>query len=140
MAIRRPGIANPEWICQDFLYIDNAPEQHRYVQVKWDGELYTRTSQTFDYSNPPFADFEQRGGHIVGQINYTIVGKLVTIDDWSVNWRDEMPLRVASNFITQCLYSLRKGYTFRVDKRAYAFWVSERFTPLTNSPLDYLVT
>ena len=110
----------------------------RYAQVKWDGEIYDRVSQTFDYSNPPYSDAEQRGGDIVTQIDYTLIGKTVTVDDWFVNWRDEWPLRLATNYLKQCLYPSAKGYIIRVDKSAYAFWVSEQFNPATNDSTDYL--
>ena len=110
----------------------------RYVVAKWDGEIYDRVSQTFDYSNPPYSDAEQKGGDIVAQIDYTLIGKTITIDNWSVNWRDELPLRFAANYLKQCLYPTARGYVIRVDKSAYAFWVSEQFNPVTNDPNDYL--
>ena len=158
MAIRRPSIASPEWLFQDFLYqasdLLGGPEL-RYVQIKWDGEVYTRQSQTFDYSDPPFVGPEQRGGSIVGQIDYTVQGNVITINDWSVNWRDEWPLRLGVNYLTQCLYPATKGFVIRVqgqevynqagepipvaDKAAYAFWVSEQYSPVTNKPNDYLL-
>jgi len=157
MAIRRPSIASPEWLFQDFLYqaseLLGGPEL-RYVQVKWDGEPYTRVSQSFDYSDPPYFGSEQRGGDIVAQVDYTVQGKIITINDWSVNWRDEWPLRLAVNYIIQCLYPAERGYVTRVaggevynqagepiavaGRDPIAFWVSEQFFPLTNRPDDYL--
>jgi hypothetical protein len=126
----------------------------RYLQVKWDGEVYTRVSQSFDYSNPPYVGPEQRGGDIVAQVDYTIQGKIITINDWEVNWRDEWPLRLAVNYIIQCLYPAERGYVTRVaggevynqagepiavaGKDPIAFWVSEQFFPVTNLPNDYL--
>jgi hypothetical protein len=155
MAIRRPSIYSPTWVYQDFLYMDNPPEQLRYLQVKWDGQVYQRISETFDYSNPPYPDIEQKGGDIVAQIDYTISGKLITINDWNVDWRDEWPLRQAVNYLINCLYMPEKGYVIRVrgkevynqageaiqvaDKEPIAFWVSETFKPLDNAPNDYLV-
>jgi hypothetical protein len=136
MAIRRPSINSLNWLFQDFLYLDADGQQNRYLQVKWGGEPYYRVSESFDYSNPPYSNSEQRGGDIVAQIDYTLRDKLVTIDDWSVSWRDEWPLRLASNYLAQCLYSSRGGYVIRAPKEAYAFWVSERFTPLTNDRID----
>ena len=135
MAIRRPSIYSPTWIYQDFLYLDNPPEQLRYVVVKWDGAVYTRTSQTFDYSNPPYSNSEQKGGSIVARIDYTVNGKLVTIDSWEVNWRDEWPLRLAINYLINCLYNPEKGYLTRVVKTLedIAFWQSEKFTPTDNN-------
>ena len=157
MAIRRPSIASPEWLFQDFLY--QAPEllggpELRYVQVKWDGEPYIRASESFDYSDPPYVGPEQRGGDIVAQVDYTIQGTAVTITDWSINFRDEWPLRLAVNYLTQCLYPTEKNYVILVagdevynqagepiqqpNRDPYAFWVSEQFFPLTNRPDDYL--
>jgi hypothetical protein len=160
MAIRRPSISSPDWLFQDFLYqasdLLGGPEL-RYVQIKWDGKLYERVSQSFDYSDPPFVGPEQRGGSIVGQIDYEVNAstRLVTIYSWSVNWRDEWPLRLGVNYITQCLYPAERGYVIRVagdqvysqagepidvaNRDPYAFWVSEQFFPLTNRPDDYLL-
>ena len=160
MAIRRPAIASPEWLFQDFLYqasTEIGGSDLRYVQVKWDGSVYTRVSQSFDYSDPPFVGPEQRGGSIVAQLDYEInvSTKLVTIYNWSVAWRDEWPLRLAVNYLTQCLYPGVKGYVIRVaadqvynqagepidqpNNAPYAFWASEQFFPLTNRPDDYLI-
>jgi hypothetical protein len=134
MAIRRPSISSPEWLFQDFLYYDDPSGQMRYLQVKWDGEPYTRVSQTFDYSNPPYSNEEQRGGFIVAQIDYTLDGYLVTIDSWEVNWKDEWPLRLASNYLKNCMYLQENGYVIQVPKDAYAFWVSEFYFPGSNDP------
>jgi len=160
MAIRRPSISSPEWLFQDFLYqAADAPggSDLRYIQVKWDGEPYTRVSQSFDYSDPPFTGPDQRGGSIVAQLDYEInvSTRLVTVYAWDVNWRDEWPLRLAVNYLTQCLYPGVKGYMIRVvgdqvynqageaidvaGKDPYAFWVSEGYNPITNSPDDYLL-
>ena len=160
MAIRRPSISSPEWLFQDFLYQESdllgAPEL-RYVQVKWDGEIYERLSQSFDYSDPPFVGPEQRGGSIVGQIDYEVNAstRLVTIYSWSVTWQDEWPLRLGMNYITQCLYPSVRKYVVRVagdqvynqagepidtaNRDPYAFWVSEQYFPVTNKPNDYLL-
>lgn len=155
MAIRRPSISSPEWLFQDFLYQSSPGAEERYIQVKWSGEIYTRLSQTFDYSDPPYEGVEQRGGDIVAQLDYTVTAGLVTITSWDVNWRDEFPLRLAVNYLTNCLYPKPKGFLIRVvgdqvynqagesidqpNKLPYAFWVSEQFTPLSNNPNDYLI-
>jgi len=141
MAIRRPSIYSPTWVYQDFLYLDSPPEQLRYILVKWDGEIYPRVSETFDYSNPPYSDSEQRGGSIVARLDYTLNDKLVTIDSWEVNWRDEWPLRLAINYLVNCLYNPGKDYVIRVIKTPedIAFWQSEEFTPIINLYDDYLV-
>jgi hypothetical protein len=160
MAIRRPSISSPDWLFQDFLYqaseLLGGPEL-RYLQIKWDGGRFTRVSQSFDYSNPPTPVGEQRGGPIVGQVDYEFnpSTRLITIYAWDVNWRDEWPLRLAVNYLSQCLYPGSDGYTVRVagnevytsagdaiddpNNFPYAFWVSEQFNPLTNEPNDYLV-
>lgn len=134
MAIRRPSVYSPTWIYQDSLYLDNGPEQLRYVVVKWDGAVYKRKSQTFDYSNPPYISSEQKGGSIVARLDYTVYGKLITIDSWEVNWRDEWPLRLAINYLINCLYSPGRGYLIRVVKTPedIAFWQSEDFGPTDN--------
>ena len=155
MAIRKPSINALGWLYQDFLYSTDGTEELRYIQVKYDGEVYERVSQTFDYSNPPYSNSEQRGGSIVAQLDYSIVGQTVTIYSWEVNWRDEWPLRLAVNYLTQCLYPGVKGYAIRVaadqvynqageaidlaNNSPYAFWASEQFFPLSNRPDDYLV-
>ena len=138
MAIRKPSISSPNWLFQDFLYFEDGAEQQRYIQVKYDGEPYTVISETFDYSNPPYSNAEQRGGDIVAQLDYSVIGQSVTIESWDVEWRDEWPLRLAVNYIRQCLYPASKGFVIRVNKDAYAFWVSEQFFPVTNLPDDYL--
>ena len=141
MAIRRPAIASPEWLFQDFLYQETPDGEERYIQVKWDGEIYERVSSTYDYSNPPFSGAEQRGGHIVAQLDYEVnpLTKLVTIYSWEVNWRDEWPLRLAANYLTQCLYPANKKYVIRVIDDPHAFWVSEQFYPTGNTPGGYLI-
>ena len=155
MAIRRPSISSPEWLFQDFLYQAIPGSEERYIQIKWDGEPYVRVSESFDYSNPPYSDSEQRGGSIVGQIDYTVTNTLVTINNWWVNWKDEWPLRLGVNYITQCLYPAQKGFVLRVrgeevynqagepipvaSKDPYAFWASEQYFPVTNRPNDYLL-
>lgn len=139
MAIRRPSIYSPDWLFLDSLYLDNSPEQLRYLEVRYAGEPYTRLSEAYDYSDPPFTGPEQRGGYIVARVDYTLNNKLVTIDSWEVNWRDEWPLRLAVNYLTNCLYRPGPGYVVQVRKDPYAFWVSEGFDPITNSLFDNLV-
>jgi hypothetical protein len=142
MAIRRPSISSPAWLYQDFPYFADGEEKLRYLQVKWNGEPYERVSWSFDYSNPPYEGLEQKGGDIVAQIDYTVVQKLVTIDEWSVNWRDEWPLRLAINYLTNCLYPYEGNWVVRVkkDTPVDSFWVSEYFYPGTNEvgPESYL--
>lgn len=160
MAIRRPSIYSPDWVFQDFLYqaaTDLGGTELRYLQIKWDGEIYTSQSQTYDYSNPPWPDNEQRGGSIVGQVDYAInvSARVITIYSWAVNWRDEWPLRLAVNYLIECLYPASGGYNVLVagdqvynqagdaiedpSNFPYAFWVSEKFNPLSNEPNNYLV-
>jgi hypothetical protein len=134
MAIRRPSIFSPEWLVQDFPFSIDSTEERRYTQVKWDGGVFTRQNETFDYSNPPYTNSEQRGGPVVAQIDYSIVGTVITIEDWSTTWRDELPLRVGINNIVNCRYPYYKNWVVRVakDTEAYAFWASEYFFPYTN--------
>lgn len=155
MAIRRPSISSQDWLFQDYLYQDTPEGQERYVQVKWDGQVYERVSSSYDYSNPPYSNSEQRGGHVVAQIDYTLYGNLVTITNWSVDWRDEWPLRLAVNYVINCLYSPDRNYVHRVvgdevyrqdgssvslpSTTPYSFWVSEQFFPASNNPSEYLV-
>ena len=136
MAIRRPSIYSPQWLYQDFSYLTDGDDQYRFIQVKWDGKDFKRLSETFDFSNPPFVGTEQRGGPIVAQLDYKLTNKIVTVEDWQVNWRDEWPLRLAVNYLVNCLYPMKGGYVVRAPKEAYAFWVSEQFIPLTNDDSD----
>jgi hypothetical protein len=110
--------------------------------VKWDGKPFTRVSQSFDFSDPPFVGSEQRGGSITAQIDYSVVGNVVTIEDWQTNWRDELPLRIGINYLVNCLYPYYKNWVVRVrkDTEASAFWVSEYFFPYANEvgPETYL--
>ena len=139
MSIRRPAIDDPAWLFQDFLEERDGVTQHRALRVKYDGEVFDRVSETFDYSNPPYPDAQQRGGDIVAEIFYTRVDKLITIDDWYVNWQDDWPLRLAAEYLTRCMYRLSLGYIVRVSKGNYAFWVSEYFRPTDKSPNSYLL-
>jgi hypothetical protein len=139
MAIRRPSINDPAWLFQDFPYLNEGAENLRYLQVKCDGRRFYHTSHSFDYSNPPYSDTDQKGGPIVAQVDYSLVGQAVTIEEWWVNWRDEFPLRLAAQYLRQCLYPSYKNFAVRVNKEAYAFWVSEYFFPTTNDPQDFLI-
>lgn len=154
MAIRRPSINAPTWVFQDFLYSEESDRQSRCLQVKWDGQQFERISQTFDYSNPPFVGDQQKAGPIVAQIDYTVQGKVITINDWQINWKDEWPLRLAVNYIVQCLYPTQNQFVLRVagneaynqagepvylaNNSPYPFWISEQFLPVTNDPDEYL--
>lgn len=135
MALRRPSVYRENhWIVQDFHYFDGEPEELRFILVKYDGEPYQTVTQTFDSNSPEFW-----GGDIRARLDYSILDKLVTIDHWEVNWRDEWPLRLAINYLANCLYPSKLGYIIRVNKDAYPFWVSEHFFPASNDPDDYLL-
>lgn len=135
MAIRRPSVYRQGvFIFQDFPYFQDGASQLRYVLGKYDGEPYESVAQTFDNPAPGL-----RGGSIVSRIDYTVTGKLLTIDSWEVNWRDEWPLRLAFQFLTNCLYSSAQGYSARVQKDVYPFWVSENLFPVSNDQNDYLL-
>ena len=135
MAIRRPSVHRQgEFVFQDFLYFQDGASELRYVLGKYDGEPYESVAQTFDFPAPGL-----RGGSIVSRIDYTVSGKLLTIDSWEVNWRDEWPLRLAFQFLTNCIYSAAQGYSVRVHKDVYSFWVSENLFPVSNDPNDFLL-
>lgn len=135
MAIRRPSVySNRDFVFQDFLFHEDGDVDLRYILAKYDGKPYETVGDAFDYHTP-----DLRGGSVVARVDYEVLDKLVTIDSWEVYWRDEWPLRLTIQFLTNCLYSKGQGYTVRVNKDSYAFWVSERFSPLSNDPDDYLV-
>jgi hypothetical protein len=68
-------------------------------------------------------------------------GKLVTIVGWQHTWRDEWPIRLGLNYLTNCLFrpSFNGGTVFRVLKDPIAFWQSERFVPLGGHDDPYIV-
>jgi len=122
-----------EFSFQDFPYIEGEGTSYRYVQVKYDGLPFTSLGETFDSSYP-----QMKGGHVIARIDYSVTGSLVVIDHWEVNWRDEWPLRLASQYLRNCLYTLSGGFSVKVNKDVYPFWVSENFFPQTNEPYDML--
>lgn len=135
MAIRRPSVYKQnQFVFQDFFYCEDETSESRYIIAKYDGEAFETVGQTFDYPVP-----DLKGGYQVARIDYTVEGTLVTIDHWEVNWRDEWPLRLAFQFLANCLYSQWQGYSVRVRKDAYAFWASEWFKPLDNEPDGFLI-
>lgn len=135
MAIRRPSVyRQSDWVFQDFPLYQDSGEEGRYAVAKFDGENFELYKQTFDNSDPFLS-----GGPIVARVDYTLVGDAVTIDSWEVNWRDEWPLRLLVQWLVHCIYRRSLGFTVAVNKDAYAFWVSEMFLPLTNSPSDILI-
>jgi hypothetical protein len=142
MAIRRPGINTSEFYYQDFLDDENIGAEYRHLDIKYaSGEPFQVISQTFDYSNPPYSDPEQRGGDIVGTIYYVKLSTnpgTIIIEDWFVNWRDEWPLRLGANYLVNCLYRPGGNYRFLVGKEAYAFWASEQFAPVDNLPDTFM--
>ena len=136
MSIRRPSVFRTnDLVFQDSAFFDGEDgEQLRYVLAKFDGERFNNSLETFDYPGP-----DSKGGHVVARIDYTLLGSLITIDHWEINWRDDWPLRLATQFLTNCLYPSSQGYTVRVEKESYSFWVSEHFVPLSNESDDYLI-
>jgi hypothetical protein len=134
MAIRRPSVyRRNEFVFQDFLYHSEGLTELRYILCKYDGANFELVAQTFDTASP-----DLKGGNVIARLDYTVSGKLITIDHWELNWRDEWPLRLSVQYLLNCLYSPGKGYSVRVAKDAYAFWVSENLFPLSNEPDDYL--
>ena len=108
-------------------------EQLRYLLVKFDGESFNKVQETVDYGDT------LKGGSIVARLDYSVIEKLVTIEHWEVFWRDEWPLRLAAQFLTNCMYPSRNGYIIRVDSNTFPFWVSEKFVPISSSPSEYLI-
>jgi hypothetical protein len=151
MAIRRPSISSPQWLFQDFLYLSEPGKESRFLQVKLRPEPYIQPPGSADLSQPPCAQW----GDIVGQIDYELSDKVVTITNWEVNWRDEYPIRLGVNYLANCLYRSSLGYVLLVagaevyanngepipvaGRDPNAFWVSENFFPPTNKPDDYLI-
>lgn len=135
MALRRPSVYRQDgFVFQDFLYHVDGTSELRYILCKYDGESFTTVGQTFDT-----APSDLRGGNIICRLDYTVTGKLITIDHWELNWRDEWPLRLTVQYVLNCLYSPWRQYSVRVAKEAYPFWVSENMFPVTNDPEDFLL-
>ena len=135
MALRQPSVYRENlFVFQDLLYYEGEDgEELRYILAKYDGEPYEKVAQTFDYPSPTL-----KGGSIISRLDYTITGKLIVVDHWEVNWRDEWPLRLSVQFLVNCLYPSKEGYVVSVNKESLPLWVSENFFPLTNDPNDYL--
>lgn len=135
MAIRRPDFYQKgRWVFQDQFFFSDPPRELRYVVSKVDSFPYETYSETYDYLQPT-----RSGGNVVARIDYTLEGKLITIDHWENFWKDEFALRGLSNYLVNCLYPSSLGFSVRVSKEAPAFWVSEGFEPLSNLPDDFLV-
>jgi hypothetical protein len=135
MAIRRPSVySQNEFVFQDFSYWEDGETELRYIIAKFDGEPFVTLEETFDFPTDNYG-----GGSVVARVDYTVEGKLITIDHWETFWRDEWPLRLTIQFLVNCLYSPGLEYTVRVKKDAYPFWVSEWFIPISNDPGDYLI-
>jgi hypothetical protein len=134
MAIRKPSAYRQDlWVIQDFLDFEDGPEQLRYILVKFDGEPFDLVYETVDYTD------SLKGGNIVARIDYSKVGDLITLENWEVFWKDEWPLRLGLQYLTNCLYPSSSGFVIRVIQDPYPFWVSENFNPVTNDPLDPLI-
>lgn len=135
MSTRRPSYrVRNLFVFQDLLYSDEEDSSLRFLLVKFDGEPYEKTGETSDSSPPDIAS-----GSIVARIDYSLEGSLVTVLQWESVWRDDWPLRLASQHLSRCLYQESKGYVLRVEDEAHSFWVSEGFSPVTNNPSNYLI-
>ncbi len=135
MSIRRPSTHTQSGFSfQDFLFHDDPPEQLRFIQVKWDGYVFEQLAETFDFEDP-----ELSGGPVVAQLDYSVVGEVVTIESWEINWRDDWPLSLAIGFLVNCLPDYFTSTIIRVAKNSYQFWVSEGFEPEDNNPEGYLI-
>ena len=78
-------------------------------------------------------------GNEVASIEYEVQDKLITIVAWQHSWRDEWPIRLGLNYLTNCLFRPGQGFVFRVIKDPIAFWQSERFLPIGGHSDPYLV-
>jgi hypothetical protein len=134
LAFRRPSVyRSNDFVFQDFLHSEANGFSFRYILAKYDGYTFTSLGETSDYSAPNL-----EAGHVISRLDYTLSEKLVVIDHWEVYWRDDWPLRLIAQYMRNCLYPSRQGYSVRVNKDAYPFWVSENFLPQTNHPQDML--
>jgi hypothetical protein len=77
-------------------------------------------------------------GNEVASIEYEVQDKLITIVAWQHIWRDEWPIRLGLNYLTNCLFRPGRGFVFRVIKDPIAFWQSERFLPIGGHNDPYL--
>lgn len=134
MGIRKPSTYRDNiFVFQDFLFQEYEEISLRYAVAKYDGEPFDYVASTFDTTDPQFS-----GGSVVARLDYTVSGDIIILDHWEVNWRDEWPLRLTVQFLSNCVYPQSRGYQIRVNKEVYPFWVSEGFLPISNSPTDYL--
>jgi len=101
------------------------PVQFKSLKIKLFDEPPQRRSELFNNE--------------VASIEYEVEDKLVTIVSWQHTWRDEWPIRLGLNYLTNCLYRPGQGIVFRVVKDPIAFWQSERFRPLGGHYDPYLV-
>jgi hypothetical protein len=100
--------------------VGNAVLFHTYASMK----VYdTKASHPGDDST--VVDIEERG-KLLGEINYEIVGPLLTITDWShYNWRDAQPIRMAFKVLVSEVPDCVEIITVRDEPTA--FWRSLGF-------------
>ena len=104
---------------------DAVPTQFRSLKIK--------------YFNEPPETKRDLFNNEVASIEYEVQDKLITIVGWQHTWRDEWPIRLGLNYLTNCLYRPGRGFVFRVIKDPIAFWQSERFLPLGGHYDPYVV-
>lgn len=91
------------------------------------------------FEEPPQTEQETFNNE-VASIEYEVQDNIVTIIAWNnYGWRDEWPIRLGFDYLTNCLYRPGVGTIFRVEKDPLAFWQSERFLPLGGHYDPYLV-
>ena len=111
------------------------PTTFKSLKIKYFEEPPQRMSETFN-NEVASIEYEVQDAPGVGLGR----GKIITIVAWNnYNWRDEWPLRLGINYLTNCLYRPGRGFIFRVVKDPLAFWQSERFLPLGGHYDPYLV-
>ena len=104
---------------------DAVPTQFRSLKIK--------------YFNEPPETKRDLFNNEVASIEYEVQDTLITIVGWQHTWRDEWPIRLGLNYLTNCLYRPGRGFVFRVIKDPIAFWQSERFLPLGGHYDPYVV-
>ena len=104
---------------------DAVPTQFRSLKIK--------------YFNEPPETKRDLFNNEVASIEYEVQDKLITIVGWQHTWRDEWPIRLGLNYLTNCLYRPGRGFVFRVIKDPIAFWQSERFLPIGGHYDPYVI-
>jgi hypothetical protein len=124
----------------DFPLVTQGILEGFYSKVSDTGVPTLFKSLKIKYTEEPIQNKSELFNNEVAAIHYEVQDKIITIVAWdNYNWRDEWPIRLGLNYLTNCLYRPGYGYIFRVVKDPIAFWQSERFLPLGGHYDPYLV-